>query len=304
MDADKDRGIQKQLRIDFILSLIAGSLLLAMGIFVHIVCEYYPDFGESIGLPMKVEEITGFPLFDIFGYLLQLLFNAVILKMYGTLPVIFGTYIILASTVIRLFRKKLGSETEYYRASTNLCAMELCISLVNIIVAAGFIELGIYPKIYVAVNLLTATAVIVVLIKRPKIKTKIKDRAKKLSKEYIMKISPFFRSIVDSDIAPIVICDTEHKIIYMNPAAVERYANKGGAELIGQSLLDCHNDESNEKIKCIVDWFDRDFDNNRVFTFHNPKENKDVYMIALRDEKGKLIGYYEKHEYRTPEAEL
>ena len=25
-------------------------------------------------------------------------------------------------------------------------------------------------------------------------------------------------------------------------------------------------------------------------------------MVALRDENGELIGYYEKHEYRTKEA--
>lgn len=300
MDTDKDRAIQKQLRIDFILSLIVGSILLAMGIFVHIVYKYYSDFGESIGLPFKIHAITGFPLFDILGYLVQFQFAIIILGIYRTLPIIFGAGIILASAVIRLLERKFGSAPAYYRASKRLCAAELCLSLINIVEAVGFTELGIYPKIYTAVNLLTAAAVTAVLIKRPK----IKDRTKKLSKEYIMKISPFFRSIVDSDIAPIVICETDHKIIYMNPAAVERYENKGGAELIGQSLLDCHNDESNEKIKYIVDWFGQDLDNNRIFTFHNPKENKDVYMIALRDEKGKLIGYYEKHEYRTPEAEL
>lgn len=33
----------------------------------------------------------------------------------------------------------------------------------------------------------------------------------------------------------------------------------------------------------------------------NAKQNKDVYMVALRDE-GKLIGYYEKHEYRNVET--
>ena len=31
--------------------------------------------------------------------------------------------------------------------------------------------------------------------------------------------------------------------------------------------------------------------------------NKDVYIIALRDEKGELAGYYEKHEYRTIDPE-
>mgnify|MGYP006922437624 CR=1 FL=1 len=37
-------------------------------------------------------------------------------------------------------------------------------------------------------------------------------------------------------------------------------------------------------------------------TFHNEKENRDVYMIALRDEAGTLIGYYEKHECRDVET--
>lgn len=42
-------------------------------------------------------------------------------------------------------------------------------------------------------------------------------------------------------------------------------------------------------------------EHNRVYTFYNEKENKDVYMIALRDDAGTLIGYYEKHEYRNHE---
>ena len=40
---------------------------------------------------------------------------------------------------------------------------------------------------------------------------------------------------------------------------------------------------------------------NIVYTFHNGKQDKDVYMVALRDD-GKLIGYYEKHEYRNTET--
>ena len=37
-------------------------------------------------------------------------------------------------------------------------------------------------------------------------------------------------------------------------------------------------------------------------TIRNDKENKDVYMVALRDDDGTLIGYYEKHEYRNRET--
>ncbi len=39
-----------------------------------------------------------------------------------------------------------------------------------------------------------------------------------------------------------------------------------------------------------------------VYTFRNEKEKKDVYMVALRDDDGGLIGYYEKHEYRVDET--
>lgn len=42
-------------------------------------------------------------------------------------------------------------------------------------------------------------------------------------------------------------------------------------------------------------------DNNIIYTYHNEKQNKDVYMIALRD-GDRLIGYYEKHEYRNAET--
>lgn len=32
-----------------------------------------------------------------------------------------------------------------------------------------------------------------------------------------------FKSVIDQDRAAVVICDTEHTIVYMNPAAVQNY---------------------------------------------------------------------------------
>lgn len=118
-----------------------------------------------------------------------------------------------------------------------------------------------------------------------------------------MNILPYFKAVLDEDKAPVVICDLEHTIIYMNPVACERYEKQGGAELLGKSLLDCHNAKSNEMINSVLDWFRESKDNNRIFTFRNEKENKDVYMVALRDDSGELIGYYEKHEYRNHETQ-
>lgn len=304
MDEEKERAIQKQFRIDFIISLIVGFVLFAMGIFVIIVCKYFPDFGEKIGLPLKFEAITGFPLFDIFGYMMQLQLAFIIYIIYGAFPAISGFIILLRSVLVKLLKSNDDDNINRYQVSAKMSIVNLCIVIVNIVFTIGFFELGIYPKIYVIVNFVLAAAMTVITIKRSKFIIESLKLKKKNEKEYFMKISALFKSIVDSDIAPIVICETDHKIVYMNPAAVERYAKKGGASLIGQSLLDCHNDKSNEKIISIVEWFGMDSDNNRVFTFHNPKENKDVYMIALRDENGRLIGYYEKHEYRTPEADL
>ena len=111
----------------------------------------------------------------------------------------------------------------------------------------------------------------------------------------------FYKSIVDQDRSSIVISNLKHEIIYMNPAAVSSYAKRGGDKLIGRNVLDCLNPESREKIQQVVEWFAADESHNIVYTFHNEKQNKDVYMVALRDD-GELIGYYEKHEYRNAET--
>lgn len=117
-----------------------------------------------------------------------------------------------------------------------------------------------------------------------------------------MELYDFFKSVIDTDTSAVVICDLSHKIVYMNPAASEKYSKHGGYALVGSSLLDCHNSKSNEKIKQVVEWFGKSTENNKVYTYYNEKENKDVYMIALRGGSGRLIGYYEKHEYRNRET--
>ncbi len=115
-------------------------------------------------------------------------------------------------------------------------------------------------------------------------------------------IYPYLKSIIDTDRSAVVVCNLQHEIIYMNPAAAERYKKRGGAELLGKSLLDCHNSASRERIEQVLSWFRESDTHNIIYTFYNEKENKDVYMVALRDEDNCLIGYYEKHEYRNRET--
>ncbi len=113
-----------------------------------------------------------------------------------------------------------------------------------------------------------------------------------------MNLNQFFKSVIDADTAPVVICDLSHTVVYMNIASIKRYHT----DLTGKSLLQCHNAESNQKIERVVAWFKESKDNNIVYTSRNDKENKDVYMVALRDSGGELIGYYEKHEFRNRET--
>lgn len=117
-----------------------------------------------------------------------------------------------------------------------------------------------------------------------------------------MDLTVFFKSVLDQDTAPVVLCDLEHTIIYMNPVAAKRYESRGGIKLVGSNLKGCHGPYGSEMIDKVVAWFAESADNNIIFESRNDEENKDVYMVALRDEDGKLIGYYEKHEYRGPET--
>lgn len=111
-------------------------------------------------------------------------------------------------------------------------------------------------------------------------------------------LNKLFKSILEQDTAPIVVCDLDDIIVYMNPTAIKQYRK----DLTGRSIKDCHPADANEKIDKVVEWFKKSKENNIIYTYHNEKENKDVYMVALRDDDGTLIGYYEKHEYRNKES--
>ena len=112
-------------------------------------------------------------------------------------------------------------------------------------------------------------------------------------------LNEYFRSIIDQDDAPVVICNTEHLIMYMNPAAVERYSGFGGQSMVGQSILDCHKPKTQARMKRILAWFCQSPDNNSVFEGVGASGDEDVYMVALRGDCGQVIGYYERHDRRT-----
>lgn len=113
-------------------------------------------------------------------------------------------------------------------------------------------------------------------------------------------LNPFFKSILEQDRSPVVVCNASDEIVYMNAAAIARY--KQFSVCVGDSIFNCHNERSQKLIEKVCSWFKESTDNNIVYTSRNEQENKDVYMVALRDDNGNFIGYYEKHEYRNPES--
>lgn len=89
---------------------------------------------------------------------------------------------------------------------------------------------------------------------------------------------------------PIAFTDTNHIIRYMNKAAMDHYDE--GADLLGRSLLDCHNEASQAMIHKIV----AEMKNGLEERLITDNEKYRIYMRAVRDENGQLIGYYERYE--------
>jgi DUF438 domain-containing protein len=96
---------------------------------------------------------------------------------------------------------------------------------------------------------------------------------------------------------PVVFCDTQHVIRYLNEAGIEKYAKRGGAKLVGTSIFDCHNETSNEMIRKVFADFENGVDER--FLCVSEKTGLNVYMTAVKDSNGKLSGYYERYTADT-----
>jgi PAS domain-containing protein len=97
-------------------------------------------------------------------------------------------------------------------------------------------------------------------------------------------------AILDSLKDPILFADTEHVTRYMNRAAMAYY--EGGIDLLGRSLLDCHNEQSQAMMIEILAAMHEGLDE-RLIT---DDEKHRIYMRAVRDADGRVLGYYERYE--------
>jgi DUF438 domain-containing protein len=97
-------------------------------------------------------------------------------------------------------------------------------------------------------------------------------------------------ALLDSLKDPVVFVDTGHTVRYINKAAERHY--KEGRTLLGRSIMACHNAASNAVIQEVFAALQAGEDE-RLIT-DSPKHR--IYMRAVRDADGALIGYYERYE--------
>jgi len=91
-------------------------------------------------------------------------------------------------------------------------------------------------------------------------------------------------ALLDSLKDPLLFADTEHKIRYMNKAAVAYYSE--GESLLNTSLLDCHNEQ--EILAAMHQGVDE-----RLIT---DNEKHRIYMRVVRGANSQVLGYYERYE--------
>jgi DUF438 domain-containing protein len=88
----------------------------------------------------------------------------------------------------------------------------------------------------------------------------------------------------------VMFVDMDHVIRYMNKAAIAHFDD--GEALLGRSLMACHNQQSQQVIRQTVPMLQAGADERLISTGN---ENR-IYMRAVRNVSGEVIGYYERYE--------
>ncbi len=96
--------------------------------------------------------------------------------------------------------------------------------------------------------------------------------------------------ILDNWHKPLIFVDYNHIIRYLNKPAKKKYAKYG--DVVGKSLLDCHNENSCRLIK--EGFATLQTGAEEVLLSDTPKSR--YYIHAVRDEQGNLLGYYDRYD--------
>lgn len=108
-----------------------------------------------------------------------------------------------------------------------------------------------------------------------------------------MDINQLQAALLESIKDPILFADCQHMTRYMNKAAARHYEE--GYDLLGKSLLTCHNEESNRQIIIILEKMKNGLEEELI----TDDESRRIYMRAVRAEDGTLLGYYERYEPKS-----
>ena len=97
--------------------------------------------------------------------------------------------------------------------------------------------------------------------------------------------------ILDAYAYEIVFVDRTHIVRYMNKVAKQRY---GDRVIIGNSLFNCHNENSKRKIEELLQRANAGED--EMFELYNGKTGEREFFVPVRNKQGEVIGYFERHE--------
>lgn len=86
----------------------------------------------------------------------------------------------------------------------------------------------------------------------------------------------------------VTVSDSCHKVVYMNDAAAETWAGRGGRDLVGTDLLACHNSHSRGIIEKLLGT-----GGSNVYTVEKKGVKKLIYQSAWRNSEGIVSGLIE-----------
>ena len=103
------------------------------------------------------------------------------------------------------------------------------------------------------------------------------------------------KGILDSYPYPILFVDDTYTIRFMNRyAQYHYYQERGYGLLIGKSIFDCHDTQAaKERIRSAFEKMKSD--GKEIFIKVNSR-NQRLYMQPVRDDTGRLIGFFERFE--------
>lgn len=99
------------------------------------------------------------------------------------------------------------------------------------------------------------------------------------------------QAIIDAYPYEIVFVNRDHIVRFMNKTAQRRYK---GRVIIGNSLFNCHNEGSKVKIEQFLKRADEGEE--EMFETYNQKTGEREFFTPVKDDEGKVIGYFERHE--------